>query len=422
MRSIRIPNPRLSNNEKTFLDADYSTGTALTVISSAFFAANNYAVIGEVGEEKTEQSKVSAIPSSTGLTIGTAYNLTHNKTTPVYQSVWNQIILEYNDNAGSGWVAITAFDIQWDKLETLYLHSAGGDAYSYRFRFYNSANVVYSEYSPTVSGAGFGPLQVGAMVISVRKKIRDVNRQRYTDTDIIDLLQAGQDQVQIEIPKLWCAKTDTFETGTGIAGTASEDTYSLATYTDLLYLSKIRYKYVSGSTTQLWDLKGKSEDEFDVYQVQQNVRLDDNVRYVKLLPPTASNTKGSFKVFPIQKTSSVGTYYPVYYRKLTTLNTIDDTTELPFPQVLEDYAAWRLHQLMGNKAQAEIFKNLYSGPDNSDRGREPLTGIALLKMHNANAEKISSGQPKSLWNFRGRTKGALYNGMNHDYIKENYID
>lgn len=366
---------------------------------------------------------IAGTAGATTLTIGSAYSLTHNKTTPVYQSVWNQLILEYKTGSGS-WTPISPFDIQWDKLETIYKHTAGDDTYSYRFRFYNSTNVDYSEYSPTVVGSGFTNVQVGQMVVNVRRKIRDPNRQRYSDSDIIALLQQGQNDIQIRIPKLWVLKVDTFENGTGIQATANNNIYSLASYPDINYISKIRYQYVNGGTTQIWDLIPEDEMEFDRYtQVIITPRLDDNIARVKLLPPSSTHLNGAFKVYPTIKNNNVGVFYPVYYRKFTPLNDVSDTTDLPFPEILEDYAAYRLHQLMGNKLQAEIYKKTYSGPSFASKD-EPLTGIALLQMHNSNVKNVSMGYGKSLVRYGGRRGRSNYLGhgrVNRDYERENYF-
>ena len=424
MRTIRIPNPRLVNTERTFLDADYTVlDTTLTVVNNTNFATNDYAVIGEVGEEKTEQQLVAGITGATTITLTAPYYaLNHTKTTPIYKSKWNQIILEYKVGSGN-WTPITAFDIQWNNLETYYFHTVGDDTYSYRFKFSNSTTAVVSEYSPTVLGTGFTPLQVGAMIINVRRKLRDPNRQRFSDTDIIALLQQAQTDIQLRIPKLWFLKVDTFETGTGIAAIASQDVYDLSAYTDFLYLDKIKYQFVNGATTTLYDLSPLSDTEFDQFKQIVGQPEDDNVQRVKLLPPTTSNLQGSFKVDPIPKTSGVSTFYPVYYRKFSELNDVSDTTDLPFPQILEDYAAFRLHQLLGNKLQAEIYKKLYSGPNNASN-EEPLTGIALLAVHNKNVQNVSTGYGKQLWRYRGRSGRSNFFGQgitNSDYRKEWYM-
>lgn len=340
----------------------------------------------------------------------------------MYKSKWNQLSLERKQGNGS-WGVIGQVDIQWNKLETLYFDSAGDDSYSYRFRFTNTQTQIFTEYSPTVSGAGFGNLQVGQMIMNTRRKIRDPNRQRFSDQDIIAFLQQAQMDIQMRLPKLWFLQVNTFETGIGIPTVASQDVYSLASYTDLLYLYKLRFKYINGANTLLYDLIPTAENEFDRYNQNQNQVLDDNAIRIKLLPPTITNLQGSFKVYPIPRNAGAGTFYPVYYRKFTPLNDVSDTTDLPFPEILEDYAAYRLHQLMGNQTQSAVYKKLYSGP-NDGSNEEPLTGIALLEVHNKNVMNVSTGYGKQMWKYRGKRgrNNFFGNGMiNADYRRENYF-
>lgn len=428
MRRIRIPNPRLLESERTFLDADYTTLTTLTVVSNLGFAANNYAVVGETGEEKTEASPVSSITSNTTITLVTAYKFSHNKSTSLYRSEWNQVAIERKLHTSSTWAALVTQDIQWDKLETLYVDSTGDDTYDYRFRFYNSTSASYSEYSPTVSGAGFSPQQVGAMILHVREKIKDPNRARFTDTRIIEQLQAGQLYIPTLIPDLWFLRVDTFEASNGIAAVASTSKYSLAQYTDYAVLAKIKYKYVSGNTF-VYDLEGKNDIEFDRFTYNQLRVADDNVVRFKLLPPDSSSSKGYFTVDPVPKTTGIGTFYPIYYRALTALNSVEDTTDLTYPEILEDYAAWKLHTLMGNTGEAQKYEGLFFGePSVIHAGRlnfatKNITGIELLKLEN-NMREQGNEYPRNLWKWRGRRSNTNYyrRGLiDRDFIKENYM-
>lgn len=424
MRRIRVPNIRLSSSERTFLDENYTAGssTSITVTSSSGFAANDYAIVGDVGEEKTEAGLVTGTTGSTSISLSAALTFSHNKGVTIYRSEWDQIALERKLTASTTWTSLSTFNIQWDKKETLYVDSTGTNDYDYRFRFYNSTTGLYSEYSPTVAGSGFTRQSGGRMIINVRKKIRDPQRQRFTDAEILLKLQDGQTDIQTLVPELWFLRVDTYEADNGIAAIASTARYSLSTYTDLNFLSKIIYKYVSG-TTEKWELDQKSDMEFNQYDYNISTPdTDDNAQFYKLLPPDSSSDQGYFKVYPMTKTTGVGTFYPTYFRKFTNLNDISDETELPFPEILEDYAAWKLHDLMGNTEDALKYKSYYYGPNSKDRV-DNLTGIALLEFHNDKRNK-SLGYGRRLWNYKGARGRKNYfpsATRNRDYIKENYF-
>lgn len=417
-----MPNIRFTGSERTFLDADYTSGTSLTVISNLGFADNDWAIVGEVGDEKTEAIDVTGTSGNATITISAAYKFSHNKTTTIYRSEWDQITLERKLTSDSSWTTLSTFNIQWDKLETIYIDTTGDDTYDYRFRFYNSLSLLSSEYSPTVAGSGFIRRSVGAMILNVRRKIKDPNRQRITDTEIIQKLSDGQIDIEGIMPRLSFLKVDTFETSTGIASAAATAKYALSSYTDFNYLAGIKYKLVSGGNTLLWELDPKTDDEFDPLMYNQGSPVsNDYTLCFKIVPPDSTSTQGYFRVYPVPETTA-GTFYPVYYKKFTALTDISDFTDLIFPEILEDYAAWRIHELLGNDTQATSFKNLYYGP-NSESNSDQLTGLALLKSYD-DSRKRPLAKGRSLIRFRGRrlNKSTYGSIVDRDYFKEFFMN
>jgi hypothetical protein len=95
-----------------------------------------------------------------------------------------------------------------------------------------------------------------------------------------------------------------------------------------------------------------------------------------------------------------GVFYPIYWRNPDPIVNIGDTIDFPFPQMLEDYAAWRLHDFMGNSEEAAKYEALYYGPS-SEGPDQKLTGIKLLQAYN-NQVRRTIGYGRQLWNYRGR--------------------
>ena len=421
---LRIPNPKLSTSELTQLDADYSSGTSLTVLSNLGFAAQDIAVVGESGDDLTEQKDVSSVSGNATIVVSGTLKFSHQKQTPIYRSSWNQVSIE-REVAGV-WSVVVTTDIQWDKLETLYIDTIGSDAYNYRFRFYNSISAVYSPYSPTMAGSGTTANQVGRMVVNVRRKVRDPNRARVSDERIVQLLGEGQNVISGVRHDWWFLKVDTYELskrslGSGIATVGNQSYYDLDTYTDFNYLDRIRYNYSVNSTNQLYDLTPRPDEDFDRFEQITQTTNNNNVLYYKLAPPDSGSTVGYFVVFPIPS-DTTGTFYPIYYKNMNTLNDISDTTNIPYPEILEDYAAWRIHMDLKNENEAKLFKNLFFG--NTARGfqNEQLTGIALLTM-NQNSKTKTMNQPRSIWKFKGRRGNinSFGGGLSSDYEKENFM-
>ena len=425
-RRIRIPNPKLSSSELTQLDADYSSGTSLTVLSNLGFANQDIAVVGETGDELTEQKDVSSVSGNDTIVLSGSLKFDHIKQTPIYRSSYNQVSIESQFGSSGAWTPLTTQDIQWDKEETLYIDPNGADTYNYRFRFYNSISLSYSAYSPTLSGAGFSANTVGRMVVNTRKKVRDPNRERVSDERIIELLVEAQETIAGIRDDWWFLRVDTYELNkrglsNGIATVGSQSYYDLEDLGDLNYLKRIRYKYNANSQNQVYDLTPKPDEEFDRYEQDTAATDNNNVLYYKIAPPDSASELGYFVVWPVPADSS-GTFFPIYFKDMSALNDISDTTSVPFPQILEDYAAWRIHNDLNNTVEAGKYKNLFFGNTARGQGNEQITGIALLTMHHNN-KTIPSNKPKRMWKYQGRRANINSYGQglyNHDYWKENY--
>lgn len=422
LRRLRIPNPILNKSEITYLNSDYTSGTSLDVISNQFIEATNIGVLGKVGEEKTEARDVSSISGTSTVVVSSAYNQDHNKGTSLYISPWDKISIERQLTSSGDWGVYEVITIEWDKNETLYDDLGGTSQHNYRFRFYNSINGLYSEYSPTLSGAGFTRNQVGRMILNVRKNVRDPNRERVADQRIIELLNDGQDVITGIRYDWWFLKVDTYETSNGIATVADQRRYDLSVYDRFNYLHRIRYLYAPNSRNVLYDLIPKPDEEFDRYMQDVSRTSDDNILYYKQSPPDSSSEVGYFVTWP-SASSTGGTFYPIYFKKFRLLSDVSDTTDLPFPQILEDYASWILHQNLGNDTDATTYKNRFFGNAPRSQDQQEITGIMLLHNYQKN-KNMPTNYPRSLWRYGGggRNKNYYGNGLiSSDYRKEKFF-
>jgi len=400
MRKITIPNPSLNNAEKTYLDADYSSGTTLTIVSNLGFADNYMVVVGGPGEEKTEAKDATGITGNTTINISGALKFSHNKSTPVYKSVWESVSIERQTGSAGAWAVVTVSEIDWDKKETIYIDVDGSDSHNYRFRFYNQFLVKYSEYSPTIAGSGFTRKQAGYMIQQVRKITKEFTSERVTDTDILRMFQAAHDIIGAIKDSWWFLKVDTFKALNGIATEADTSVYSLATYTDFNYLSRMRYNFNDGTDNHIYDLDFKVDLVFDDYAKDQDRTSDDEVQRFKLIPPDSSSSQGYFEVDPVPETTGYGTFYPEYYKIMGTIDDIADTTDCPLPQILEEYAAWQIEGYKGNDTKALLHQKQFYGPSPDDKNRKELSGIALLEHMDSRKGRVT-GSPGSLYTRAG---------------------
>ena len=429
MRRLRIPPPDLHREEKTYLDADYSTGsTALTVINAIGFAGGEvtfFVIVGEPGEDKTEHQQVSSLTGNTQINVPATFRFNHNKATLIYRSPWDQVEISKMPSGGS-WTTISESRIQWDKNETLYIDDDGVSTDSYRFRLWNSISNIYSEYSPTVTGAGFARNQVGFMLNRVRKNINDMERKIVSDDEIIEQLDSAQDLIKGVRQDWWFLLVDTFKQSTGITIVADTGTYSLATYTDFSFLESVRYRFDDGTDDILRHIRFMDKLIFDDRIRDQDRDHDDQIEVYTLLPADSSSDNGYIQVDPIPDNAN-GTLYPNYYKTMTTLNDVADETPIPIPSILETYSIAMCERIKGNETKAELYENLFFGnPDNKQGNSRRNTGIQLLeRMQNAQTHPL--GQPRNIKMWRGRKaiKELMQDtshGLSNDSLREKYFD
>jgi hypothetical protein len=405
------------------LDARYSSGTSLTVKSTVSFSDNDLIIAGEPSEEFTEEKKVNTVTAPATFTLASALSFAHNKETPVYKVLWDYVSIEGRSTSAGTFAELTQSPIQWDSKtnETIYFHSGGDDNWQYRFRFLNSVTTTYSEYSPTLSGAAPGRKTVGYMIATIRKIADDPLRKVVSDDEILRFINRAQDIVYSHNPRYWFLLVDTYHAGTGISATANTSIYSFATYTTFGHLDSIRYKYVSGTTNKIYKLRKLSDTEFDYRTRDLNKSKEDEVEVFKLLPADSSSDQGYFQADPTPKSDSVGTFYPKYYEKMADLDTVDDSTQVPLPSILEDYAIGQVWKVKGNEGKADYYEKMFFGPAEPKIYRtkdiKEVTGLPLLDMMDE-AQKDSQGQPKSLIRFRGQKYMSQFFGSDATRTQE----
>lgn len=275
---------------------------------------------------------------------------------------------------------------------------------------------------------------VGRMILNVRANVRDPNRERVSDSLIINLFNDAQYYATALLPKLWFLYVDTWETagftgfgplssiGNGVVAQANTTKYSLAQWSDIDSIDKIRYYYNNGGAFLLWDLEPLAAVDFDRFLYNQNRIKNDIILSFKLLPPDGNSAQGYFEVDPVNLGGTVGTFYPVYWKKPTMLNTIMDTTDFPFPQLLEDYASWKIHKNMTNFEEADRYRDAFFGPS-TETPIQSSTGIKLLELWNNKARR-ANGYGRKLWNFRGKRGTGNFFGkgiVSRDFYKESYM-
>ena len=397
----------------------------MTVKSNVSFAADDLIIVGEPTEELTELKQVSSISGSTTINLASALSFSHPKGNPVYRVVWYFVSIERRTSSAGTFAEITQSGIQWDSKtnETIYYDRDATNAYQYRFRFYNSVTATYSEYSPTITGAIPARNTVQFMIDEVRKIAGDLERKLVSDDELVRFFNLAQDIIYSHNAKYWFLYVDTYELGSGsIAATANEDVYTLGNLTRFGHLAGIKYRYLSGGTDNIYRLRKKEEAEFDFLDTDQNTTDDNWPTVFKLIPADSSSANGYFKITPDIKDSNIGTFYPLYYEKMADLQTVADTTQVPLPFLLENFAIAYIYRIKGNEQKAKEYESYLV----SDNERRTPKGLVLLDSMDQNQKEVV-GQPRSISRFRGQKAIRRYYGNKYpigaslDRFREDYF-
>lgn len=336
---IQIFNPDLSNEERTYLDADYSSGTSLTVRNNSGMTANYFVVVGEPGQEQTECKQISSTTGNTTITLASALKFAHPKSTPVYLTKWDKWSLERASTLAGVYTEVTESPvfIKWEdkELATLIENVSGSSSYFYKWRPLNSVTSTYGSYSDVLAGGGQERSTVGYVINQVKRNplAKDVD-----DETIIEYFNDFQELVYEEMPKAWWFKKE----GTQVATAVDTYKYSITTnWSDFLSMNYMLYRYVSGSTDVTYPLTFSPLVEFYNFKADSDQPSDDYAKYWTVLPPDSTSPKGYIGIHPTPKSDDCY-LAPVYNRSLTDLDTFGDTLVVPKPKGYVDYALYRI--------------------------------------------------------------------------------
>lgn len=336
---IQIYNPDLSNEERTYLETDYSSGASITVRNNDGFTSGYFVVIGEPGQEQTECKQIVSATGNTTITVADGFKFSHPKSTPIYLSKWDRWSVERASSETGTFSTIedSPFEISWDNkdLSTLVEDVSGSSSYYYKWRPYNSYAGSYGTYSDVLAGGGQERSTTGFVINQVKRNplAKDVD-----DETIIEYFNDFQELVYEEMPKAWWFKKE----GTQVATAVDTYKYSISTnWSDFLSMNYMLYRYVSGDTDVTYPLTFSPLVEFYNFKADSDQPSDDYAKYWTVLPPDANSAKGYIGIHPTPKSDDCY-LAPVYNRSLTDLDTFGDTLVVPKPKGYVDYALYRI--------------------------------------------------------------------------------
>jgi len=194
---IFVQFPDLRSHEKTYLEADVASGASSLTANGVNFSVGQYVVIGNLGSEKTEIIRIhaSTAPTSTTITLASALSFAHNRGDIVRFIPYNQIIVERSTNSGSSFSALSAINIRPDATETYLQRPSDSSTDVYQARFYNSSDVVYSQYSPQFTASGIGDNTFGAIKRRALNELGEKSGDMFNDEFLLAALKEARREV-----------------------------------------------------------------------------------------------------------------------------------------------------------------------------------------------------------------------------------
>lgn len=157
-KSLYIDNTVLSQDKKkTYLVADISSGTILSVQNTTGFEANKNVLIGELGQQEAEILQTHSTTSPTGGTIylESAPTYSHSADTPITTIDWNQFEVTWAaTSSGTKTTLSYGTALLPTRKETIYSDSSKTSGY-YFIRFVDTVGSAYSDYSDPIPYAGY---------------------------------------------------------------------------------------------------------------------------------------------------------------------------------------------------------------------------------------------------------------------------
>jgi len=187
MKTLTLDHLDLSDNPNTYVNSDYSSGTTLTVANSSGFAANDYIVIGKMGDtEKCEIVQISSITNATTIVLTGALDFDYTAGTTVVQIPYNQFrVYRSATGVGGSYTLLVTQDIQVDKEINTYQDTTTSTVVSWKLCFYNSTTTDASDYTDEIPYAGFPLWSVVGIQDSVTTLFRGDSKDSFITREII---------------------------------------------------------------------------------------------------------------------------------------------------------------------------------------------------------------------------------------------
>jgi len=208
--TIKVQHPDLTAYTRTSLVSPFTAaGVTLTVADNNDFSDDDWFILGEVNDEKTEACDVNgAVTRGTSLTITNTTKFSHEIHTPVTRIQETQIKIYGAATSGGAGTLVATLSIQWNSSWTEYTLKSTDTAYAYYYATFYDGTTIGSA-SDYVIAAGLAYNSVEKMVEAALNEARaTIDEQMITRDWMLSVVNDWQDEVNgfvtsDGIPKEW---------------------------------------------------------------------------------------------------------------------------------------------------------------------------------------------------------------------------
>lgn len=297
--TIRVKHPDISRNARTQAQASLAAaGTTLTVADNNNFEDNDWFIIGEISDNKTEECDVNgAVTRGTSLTITNSTKFAHELHAPI-TLINERAITIYGaaTDGGTGTIiasvdAITTpivdgVSIQWDKEYTEYTLKSTDTSYAYYYVVFTDGTTT-SSASDYVLAAGLGNTSVAKIVNGGLNQVNaSIDGEMVTREWLLTVVNDWQDEIVNHVDSRGIAKDwsfEEFEDTTSISATENEDSYALSGLSSTL-------KYTNSKRALLSVFFGKNKLEYEDLDCFEDKYMDGVTRGALYTGTTAGDT------------------------------------------------------------------------------------------------------------------------------------
>ena len=376
-------NPETTDLEKTYLSSFGNTSdTILNVKNNDKFAVNDYVLVGEMGGEKSEIRKISAVNANKKAITVDALLFDHNSDTTIYRLEFNKIRF-YRRTSQTGTPTLqSTLDIDVDNADNLTRWDDAGSlvTYWYQTSWYNSDTDDESELSDPIQATGYERKTIGSVVDGVVRRVRDVDYSVLSFEEYIDIAQeVGDDLItQAMKPYVFLKKTITLD---ATEGQNYIDLVAAAADAGFIFW---KYDYVEVNTLTGGDTRFRRFEPLSFEDFQNRYNNSPVVTGDKITDIAFDDETKRLYIYPTPQEDLTGVIVLHFYKYFTQLKSAGDFIETPNPTIYR-------YKMMAEyySAKSEVDKQWIVLAEKY----ETKYGNEIVKMQRAN--RIDIGTPRS---------------------------